>query len=176
MQNKINNPLEGIMTRNTEDPRKNPEGYMDLTPYHAMNNEFPKRGGVYCIDDKQALVVSYDENNFHANSVSFVWVFPMCRADPLPTHVHIGEKSVRCERITSYPRSRFGKMVEKLSNEDMKRVEDALLISLGISAKPAEAPAPERNTGSEMVVLETERNMYKRLYEQLLARITRDKV
>lgn len=174
------NPLEGILTRNTGDPRKNPEGYMDLTPYNAMKlADYPKRGCIYCMDDKEVLVVTYDENNMHSNTVGLVFIFPDVRPCPLSTHIQVGEKTVRCERIVSYPRSRIGKKIGQMSDEDMQRIEAGLLIGLGIKEKPVqEAPASPIDpvAGSEMIVLETQRDLYKKLYEQLLARITRDKV
>lgn len=175
MQND-NNALEGIMTRNS-DPRKNPEGYMDLTPYYAMHpDEYPKRGCLYYLDDKPVLIVSNDETNKHALNVSLVYAFEDERAPMLNTHVQIGERVVRCEKIASYRKSKIGGFICKLNDCDMERVEEALKISLGIKECVEHEIVCERPLAEEMLVLQTERSMYKKLYEQLLARITRDKV
>ena len=83
---------EGILTRNN-DIKRNAECYNDPTPYNAIKNTekmthtYPRRGWVYDLDDRMALVVSNDDNNRMSNSVSIVFVYPTAIMNPLPTHV-----------------------------------------------------------------------------------------
>lgn len=105
---------EGILTRNN-DIKRNAEGYNDPTPYNAiMNTEkmthtYPRRGWVYDLDDRMALVVSNDDNNRMSNSVSIVFVYPTAIMNPLPTHVDMVCGIARCEKIASYHKDKFGK-------------------------------------------------------------------
>ena len=168
------NPYEGIMKRN-DNPTHNPEGYTDMTPHDAIAQDYPKRGEVWNIDDKLVLVVSQNGTNQKSNGVNIVYLFPEKSNVTLNTHVDVGTYEARCEKICSYKKDRIGKREFAVDDETMHKIEEALMCSLGIEKHtpvPAEtAPA----VGSDVIVLETERNMYKRLYEQLLARITRDK-
>lgn len=116
----------------------------------------------------------------------------------LPTHVIIrstGRDSIAlCEQITSVSKERFGNYICTLTSDEQQRVDIALLISLAISGEKAEtekkappapqtapkqeAPAPKPAPAPPAPVetatrakLEAERDVYKALYEGLLARL-----
>ena len=167
-------PYEGIMKKN-DNPICNPEGYKDITPHDALAQDFPKRGDVRYIDDKLVLIVSRNENNEKSNSVNLVYLFPEKSVVALETHVDVGKYEARCEKICSYRKDRIGKVDFVVSDDVMLKIEKAMLVSLGIVADEPKGEVLEYRPENERIVLETERNMYKKLYEQLLARITRDK-
>lgn len=192
---------EGILTRN-DDIRKNTEGYNDPTPYTAIINyengvaayAYPRRGCVYQLDDKMALVISDNANNEHSTCVNIVFVFPWSIMKPLPTHVALGERSARCEKITSYKRERLGDFLFQLSVEEMAAVEDAIRLALDLPKfdrhEPVmcvnpEPPAtmdslskglkPIASSDEKLFAMTIERNMYRKLYEQLLNRVVEGK-
>lgn len=161
--------------------------------------------------DRPAVVVSNDENNKHSGVVEVVYLTTAPKTD-LPTHVIIRStgrtSTVLCEQVTSVSVDRVNNYIGQVSEQEMKNIDIALMISLAIGedtksskayreermrqqeeierlktenetlkAKKAECgantePHEQVMTSSDDIVkLETERDTYKALYEQLFERL-----
>lgn len=161
--------------------------------------------------DRPAVVVSNDENNRYSGVIEVVYLTTAPKTD-LPTHVIInstGRKStVLCEQVTSVSVDRVNNYIGQVSEQEMKNIEIALMISLAIgeNTKTSKAYREERirqqeeierlktenetlragkaaygantelheqaTTSPDVIVkLETERDTYKTLYEQLFERL-----
>lgn len=111
-----------------------------------MNERIIKRGEVYYIynnysvgseqrGSRPAVIISNNTNNLFSNTVEICYL-TLKKKPPLPTHVKIdigcSISTVLCEQITTVSLSRVGKYLCTLSEEDMREIEYACLISLGI--------------------------------------------
>lgn len=85
-------------------------------------------------------------------------------------------------------KSRIGRYVGRCTKREMEQVDIALLSGLGLAqyglARPAEAPEPAEPVREvtedgvapmALIIAQTERDTYKRMYESLLARMTMDR-
>jgi len=161
--------------------------------------------------DRPAVIVSNDENNKHSGVVEVVYLTTQPKTD-LPTHVIIRStgrtSTVLCEQITSVSVDRVNNYIGQVSEQEMKSIDIALMISLAIgedtktsktyreermrqqeeieklkaeneTLKEEKAeneanaePQKQTMTASEVIVkLQTERDTYKALYEQLFERL-----
>lgn len=145
---------------------------------HYMNNgEDVKcyRGDIFYIYDsgyivgseqksgRPGVIVSNDLANKHSPNVSVVYLTSQ-EKKPLPTHVDVICKVpsiAMCECITTVSKDRLSTFVKSCSDSEMKNIDKAICIALGLTV-PAEEPT----------AAEVERNLYKNLYEQLLDRLT----
>ena len=159
--------------------------------------------------DRPAVVVSNDENNKHSGVIEVVYMTTQPKTD-LPTHVTVRStgrlSTVLCEQVSSVSTDRVNNYIGQVSEQEMKNIDIALMISLQLSGggktskqynetiqkqqeeieyyrnkiqamqqsleeKETEKPQEEAGETSEIVVrLETERDTYKALYEQLFER------
>lgn len=161
--------------------------------------------------DRPAVVVSNDENNMYSGVIEVVYLTTAPKTD-LPTHVTIRStgrtSTVLCEQVTSVSVDRVNNYIGQVSEQEMKNIDIALMISLAIGedtksskayreermrqqeeieslkaenetskAEKAECgantePHEQVMTSSDTIVkLETERDTYKKLYEQLFERV-----
>lgn len=161
--------------------------------------------------DRPAVVVSNDENNRYSGVIEVVHLTTAPKTD-LPTHVIINstrrKSTVLCEQVTSVSVDRVNNYIGQVSEQEMKNIEIALMISLAIgeNTKTSKAYREERIRQQEeierlktenenlkeekaaygantelheqamtspdvIVKLETERDTYKALYEQLFERL-----
>lgn len=138
---------------------------------------FVAPGGNFCGSEQKpnrpGIVVSNDLANKHSPNVEMVFLTSQ-EKKPLPTHVDIIAKvpsTALCENIQTVSKDRLGDFLKSCTTSEMKKIDEALLISLGM-----EAPEPiggiEESTPQVAAHIEVERNIYKSLYEQLLDRIT----
>jgi len=142
-----------------------------------------KRGDIfYCEDQLTAgsvvwskgrpcVIVSSDQIAAAESYGVVQVVFLTSRPKPdLPTRVRIKstgrESTVLCDQIVAIPKDRLGTRVASCTAEEMQAIEAGMLAGLGIAAAP-EAPGD----GGQLLVARTERDTYKRLYEQLLAKV-----
>ncbi|WP_278999435.1 type II toxin-antitoxin system PemK/MazF family toxin [[Clostridium] scindens] len=160
--------------------------------------------------DRPAVVVSNDENNKHSGVIEVVYMTTQPKTD-LPTHVTVRStgrlSTVLCEQVSSVSTDRVNNYIGQVSEQEMKNIDIALMISLQLSGggktskqynetiqkqqeeieyyrnkiqamqqsleeKKTEKPQEVAGETSEIVVrLETERDTYKALYEQLFERM-----
>lgn len=149
--------------------------------------------------DRPAVIVSNDLNNLHSQTVEIVYMTTKPKKD-LPTHVLTRSaqypSTILCEQIYSVGKQRMGNLIGTLTSNELQNVDRALAISLGIdfdcikiTKEPDEKEIKallQENAGnmqlmpmpddSRIVKLETERNVYKQLYNELLEKITQKEV
>lgn len=109
-----------------------------------------KRGDVYWITNdgwtgcemagkRPALIVSNNVCNIHSPIIQIV-PLTTARKKPLPTHVHvmIGNRHsiVLCEQISIVDRQRLCGYKATLGEKEMRAVDRALRIQLGLEDKP----------------------------------------
>lgn len=92
-----------------------------------------QRGG------RPAVIVSNDKNNAKSNTVEVVYMTTKPKTD-LPTHVYI-ESALRpstllCEQISTVSEERIGEWIGELTDDEVKELDVALAISLGMKCRP----------------------------------------
>ena len=166
-------------------------------PANAM-----RRGEIYWVDipnaighelmkDLPAIIVSCDALNDNSPVVQVVY----CYASPkkeLPEHITIRSteqiSTALCENVYTVDKSRVGRFVGRCTRREMEQVDLGLLSGLGLAqyslASPQEdeeEPEPVRGdteggtASMALVIAQTERDTYKRMYESLLARMTMER-
>lgn len=177
---------------------------------YSISHEGGATNGSEQFADRPAVVVSNDENNKHSGVIEVVYMTTKPKTD-LPTHVTVRStgrlSTVLCEQVSSVSTDRVNNYIGQVSEQEMKNIDIALMISLQLSGggktskqynetiqkqqeeieyyrnkiqamqqsleeKETEKPQEEAGETSEIVVrLETERDTYKALYEQLFERM-----
>lgn len=95
------------------------------------------RGGASCgseqYADRPAVVVSNDENNKHSGIIEVAYLTTQPKKE-LPTHVTIRStgrvSTVLCEQVTSVSVKRVNNYIGQVSEQEMKNIDIALMISL----------------------------------------------
>lgn len=95
------------------------------------------RGGASCgseqYADRPAVVVSNDENNKHSGIIEVAYLTTQPKTE-LPTHVTIRStgrvSTVLCEQVTSVSVERVNNYIGQVSEQEMKKIDIALMISL----------------------------------------------
>lgn len=86
--------------------------------------------------DRPAVVVSNDENNKHSGVIEVVYMTTQPKTD-LPTHVTIRStgriSTVLCEQVSSVSTERVNNYIGQVSEQEMKNIDIALMISLQLS-------------------------------------------
>lgn len=126
---------------------------------------------------RPAIVVSNEANNENSSVIEVVYLTTQPKND-MPTHVAI--KSTKrqsialCEQVTSVCVDRFGKYIGMCSEQEMQMIDIALAISLGIDTENSViVEASDTQSKDNIVRLEAESDVYKKLYEQILERTVR---
>lgn len=85
--------------------------------------------------NRPAIVVSNDIGNHYSNICEVVYLTSR-KKKPLPTHVSILLKTpstALCEQISTVSKDRLVKYMRTCTYEEMKKIDNAILISLGFS-------------------------------------------
>lgn len=180
--------------------------YIYKEPYsHAYGNE--QEPG------RPAIIVSNDMNNQYSRVVEIVFLTTQ-EKKPLPTHVAITtakrDSIALCEAVYSVDKGRLGSRVGTVPEDTMRKIDEALCISLGINVDvngslalktwceaydkrgsdiqvPKQEPKTEQGTEKtipaetkakpvdvkltpEYIKVKAERDVYKQLYQELLAK------
>ena len=191
---------------------RNAEGYYDPTAGTAIHNiesaerrkkrmeikRHIERGSIYYIEHSKAyegseqyagrpaIIVSNDKLNATSDVVEVVYLTTQEKND-MPTHVQIrssGKPSTAlCEQIISVSASRVSNYVGTLTEDEMRRIEAAMMISLGIKDAPeVKKPLPLREAvpatpiptvDEEKIEMRAQLEVYKKLYADLLAQVMR---
>ena len=137
-----------------------------------------KRGQIYYIvpnkpvghemsKGRPAIVVSNDEINAKNGTIEVVYLTTNVSVI-LPTRINItatGIKSaVVCEQVSTVDKSRISRYIGDCTPDEMKFVEEAILISLGIKCV--------KNNTIEDCIIKTERDIYKDVCNRLLDSMT----
>ena len=166
-----------------------------------MEKRHLERGSMYYIEHSKAyegseqyagrpaIVVSNDKLNATSDVVEVVYLTTQEKND-MPTHVQIRSSgrlsTALCEQIISVSASRVSNYVGTLTEDEMRRVETALMISLGIKDAPkVEKPLPLREAvpatpiptvDAEKIEMKAQLEVYKKLYADLLAQVMKGDV
>lgn len=145
---------------------------------------------------RPAIIVSNNAQNDSSTVVEVVYLTTEQKKD-LPTHVTIRsaprQSIALCEQISSVSTTRIGNYIGEVTEREMTQIESALLISLDLwlpesgdseyendkaSALdiPTEVvserePEPDMDAIREITKLAAERDIYRGLYERLLAKV-----
>lgn len=162
-----------------------------------------KRGEIYYIKnpkledgckpmpDRPAVIVSNDMLNAISNRVNIVYMTTN-PWDDMPTHVTSRSLDslsfVLCERIHNVNKASLGTCAGELTEAELKAVDAALAISLGLDFAEAEPKVIEKvvekvvtrePTKEELdellednIRLRAERDVYRNMYSDLLSRLT----
>ena len=148
---------------------------------------------------RPAVIVSNDKNNKVSGTVEIAYMTTKPKND-LPTHVTTRSTGVLstiiCEQITTVSVERLGKRVGQLTEAELSNLDTALAISLGIDFDNLNAEPVMREPSKEeleklliemrgaaevlpqdnephIIRLETERDLYRTLYNELLDTLTK---
>lgn len=140
----------------------------------------------YCVGSEQkggrpGIIVSNDKANKSSPNVEIVYLTSQ-EKKPLPTHVDVICKvpsTALCENIQTVSKERLGAFIKSCTTKELKNIDEALAISLGLSfpENPEKSVEPSKESPVSLTAIdpsaaEIERNLYKLLYEQLLDRLT----
>jgi len=127
---------------------------------------------------RPAIIVSNNEANKFSPVVEIVYLTTREKKD-LPTHVSINtskyNSTALCEQITTVSKDRVGDYIGMCSEEELARVDEALLKSLDIEVK---APKLSSSNESEKVQLRNElKELMKKQSEsqELLTKVTAER-
>lgn len=141
-----------------------------------------KRGEIYYIEStyretgseqrggRPAVIVSNDKNNENSEVVEVVYMTTKPKND-LPTHVFIrsalSPSTVLCEQVNSVSVKRIGTLIGKLTKSELAAKEAEYLLE-EISKQPLRIV--QQDPDVEKIKLETERDLYRNLYNELLSK------
>lgn len=171
--------------------KRNASGYYDPTAYEALKGVMKtmeiKRGDIFFVEygkyqfdfpvmgreqSRPAIIVSNDKGNMFSSSVEIVYLTTQ-EKKPLPTHCNVlcrTPSTALCEQVYTVPKDRLGDFIRTCTDREMKAIDECLKVSLGLSDEPQHTPAaPVANTDTAQLTVE--RDLYKRLYEQMLEKM-----
>ena len=167
--------------------------------YYVERSQYAQSTGSEQWPGRPAIIVSNDKNNEFSQTVEVVYLTTRPKAD-LPTHIDIRSSRLPsvalCEQVTSVSVDRIGSWFAHCTDQEMQMIDAALAISLDIDCEPQvvekviekvvekpvekiiEKPVPAEtsaqpalDSSEEVIRLQTERDMYKSLYEQMFERL-----
>lgn len=164
---------------------------------YSLNTREVKRGDIFYITysknfndsysydttGRPGVIVSDDHLNRGSEYVEVVYLTTKIKRD-MPTHADVFCKSpstALCETIHTVEKDRIGTYVRTVSDEEMEGIERGLIKSLGMSMNEpketindSEATTTIKNSEllsmQKNIQLTAERDMYKKLYEDLLVK------
>lgn len=117
-------------------------------------NKFPTYGSEQH-PGRPAVIVSNDSCNAHSPVVEVVYLTCQ-KKKPLPTHVPITSTGVDstalCEQISPVDIDRVGDLIGHLTDDEMRAVDQALMISLGLNIESPSTLLPSLSPEEESVM------------------------
>jgi mRNA interferase MazF len=127
--------------------------------YSAVGSEQKK--------NRPAIIVSNDKNNTYSETVEIVYL-TTAEKKPMPTHVAIetmGKQSTAlCEAIYTIDKGRLENYYCTLTTEEMKLVDQAVLVSLGLTAPPICTVAASQEQNPKRSVFRSTRHLVWKMY------------
>lgn len=166
-----------------KEPRRCPLFYIT----HAKNFN---NGITLDTTGRPAVIVSADELNKNSDYIEVVYLTTQPKK-PMPTHTSVyckNDSTALCETIHTVEKGRLGNYVRTVTDEEMDGIEHGLNWSLGLYKEPElksvnddSEPGLIRLTKTDTdfeqvqksIQLSAERDMYKKLYEDLLAKVVK---
>jgi mRNA interferase MazF len=160
---------------------------------YSLNTREVKRGDIFYITysknfndsysydttGRPGVIVSDDHLNRGSEYVEVVYLTTKIKRD-MPTHVDVFCKTpstALCETIHTVEKDRIGTYVRTVSDEEMEGIERGLRRSLGMNASVVSVNDAEPNNDNGLasmqkeIQLTAERDMFKKLYEDLLSKV-----
>ena len=163
-----------------------------------------KRGDIYYIVNnyqeegseqragRPAVVVSNDKGNQHSNVIEVVYLTTQPKTD-LPTHIDIKSANrpsiALCEQISSVSKDRLGNYIGTCTKYELEMLNAGMMISFGIDipiqkviVQPQEKKEepikamPQEKPSEELIKAIAERDMFERLYREMLEKLIGGKV
>lgn len=117
--------------------------------------------------DRPAIIVSNNKCNTHSEVVEVVFCTTKNKAN-LPTHVKIDGTPylsvALCEQVTSVSKERLGEFIGTCSEDEMRRIDKAIAVSLGLQI-PEGTTVNNNSTNYE---IEARLKIYEEMYKRLL--------
>ena len=143
--------------------------------------------------DRPGVIVSNDKNNKNSQTLEVVYLTTQPKNE-LPTHCTIRSgrvSTVLCEQIHTVDVKRIGKYIGVCTAQEMQNIDIGLMISIGlgdvgatkdktvVADQKEEKKAEEKKTetkvqmetNEELIKARTERDIFKKLYEQMTERL-----
>lgn len=166
---------------------------------YSLNTREVKRGDIFYITysknfndsysydttGRPGVIVSDDHLNRGSEYVEVVYLTTKIKRD-MPTHADVFCKTpstALCETIHTVEKDRIGTYVRTVSNEEMEGIERGLRSSLGMKTLDGDMlketsvndAEPNNDMGlasmQKEIQLTAERDMFKKLYEDLLSKV-----
>lgn len=160
---------------------------------YSLNTREVKRGDIFYITysknfndsysydttGRPGVIVSDNHLNRGSEYVEVVYLTTKIKRD-MPTHVDVFCKTpstALCETIHTVEKDRIGTYVRTVSDEEMEGIERGLRRSLGMNVPVASVNDVEPNNDMGLasmqkeIQLTAERDMFKKLYEDLLSKV-----
>lgn len=172
--------------------KRNASGYYDPTAYKALKGVIEsmeiKRGDIFFIENRKyipdfssviqdehrpAIIVSNDAGNKFSNVVEVVYLTSQ-EKKALPTHCDVlcrVPSTALCEQVCTVSKERIGDFIRTCTDKEMKAVNDCIKVSLGLADPQIQIQAAPAVPQESTVQLMTERDLYKKLYEQMLEKM-----
>lgn len=102
---------------------------------------------------RPAVIVSNDVGNHYSQVVEVVYLTTK-EKNPLPTHTEIicnVPSTALCEQITSVSKERLGEFIRSCTTSEMKAIDRALQVSLGLGQIPESKPEPTSTVDKEKI-------------------------
>ena len=120
--------------------------------------------------DRPAVVVSNDENNKHSGVIEVVYMTTQPKTD-LPTHVTVRStgrlSTVLCEQVSSVSTDRVNNYIGQVSEQEMKNIDIALMISLQLSGGGKTSKQYNETIQKQQEEIEYYRNKIQALQQSL---------
>lgn len=145
--------------------------------YYVERSSSVNASGSEMYAGRPAIIVSNEKNNANSSVFEVVYLTTQPKQD-LPTHVSIRSAKrnsiALCEQVTSVSEERIGDYIGVCTDLEMQQIDIALAISLGIDINAEKLVEVVKEENNDAIVrIETERDVYKKLYEQMLERTVR---
>lgn len=133
--------------------------------------------------DRPAVIVSNDIGNKNSECVEIVYLTTQ-KKKYMPTHVEVVARvksTAVCEQIYTVSKDRIKEYIRSCTDAEMRDIDKALAVSIGLNIEPVKVenapvenvePAPVVSSIDEDAIkIKAERDIYKKLYEDMLDRM-----
>ena len=126
--------------------------------------------------NRPAVIVSNNINNQRSGTIEVVYMTTTPKRNQ-PTHVRITTanrpSTVLCEQIHTVSKERVGEQLGTVTDQELAEIDKALATSLGLSLETNVDAPVLAEAFTNMVKAQTERDVYRKLYYDMLAVVTK---
>jgi mRNA interferase MazF len=110
------------------------------TPHKAQKVKHPRRGDIYLVDNRPAVVIQNDISNQHSHITIVAAITSKINEPPYPTEVILDpsatglavRSAALLNQIRSIDRRRLVKYLGRANSQALARIDTAIQISLGL--------------------------------------------